>query len=172
MIAKYNGEHYYYVCGEEIFDKRYKLAKESDISNIITMKKEKCFSDFLAVPQYGEFYKKVDMHELTDIFYVEFFIEYDTGLPDIGVIKNWSFDKVKDDLIKLEYSPGQLPGWYPEEQYVCSKYVGRDEILSSKIMTVYTKKNGVMFSEPYIIEENVDYGELIYWCKYYSRRNL
>ena len=171
MLAKYNGEYYYYVCGEKIVDKRYKLAIESSVSNIITVKKDKCSSDFCVSPYCGEFYKKVDMSELTDIFDVDFFVEYDTGLPTLGVM-NWFFDKAKGDMIKLEYSPGQLPGWYPEEQYVCYKYVGRDEILSSKMVTVYTKKNGVMYSEPYIVEEYLDYDQLIYLFNQYSRENL
>lgn len=53
--------------------------------------------------------KKVDEEELTDIFYVNCFINYDTGLAKIPT--EWLVNNIIDGKIEIEYGLGFLPGW-------------------------------------------------------------
>ena len=152
MIAKYKENEYYYSCKIIPFecDCRYYQAVHEDYSSISTYKMEKAEEDFKP-NKYGKMAKKIDEEELTDIFYVMCYI---------------------DGKIEIEYGLGLLPGWTGIEQYVCRKQLDKSEVSSPKIGVVYTKKDGVRLSEPFVEEKNVDIDELIRIYMHYLRENI
>ena len=77
-----------------------------------------------------------------------------------------------DGKIEIEYGLGLLPGWTGIEQYVCRKQLDKSEVSSPKIGVVYTKKDGVRLSEPFVEEKNVDIDELIRIYMHYLRENI
>lgn len=171
MIANYKGNEYYYSCKIIPFecDWRYYQAVHEDYSSISTYKVEKAEEDFKP-NKYGKMAKKIDEEELTDIFYVMCYVDYDTGLSKIPT--EWLVNDFIDGKIEIEYGLGLLPGWTGIEQYVCRKQLDKSEVSSPKIGGVYTKKDGVRLSEPFIEEKNVDIDELIRIYMHYLRENI
>lgn len=171
MIAKYKGNEYRYTCKIVQFgeDWRFYKAEHADYSHIITSDPQKYGMDFQP-NSYGDMAKKIDEEELTDIFYVMCYVDYDTGLSKIPT--EWLVNNIIDGKIEIEYGLGLLPGWRGIDRYVCSKQLDRNEVSAPKIRVVYTKKDGVMLSEPHVEEKNVDIDELIRVYEHYLRDNL
>ena len=155
MIAIYKGVEYSYTCKYLKFaqDWRYYRAEHADFSRIVTNDARKSKEE-----------------ELTDIFYVNCFINYDTGLAKIPT--EWLVNRIIDGKIEIEYGLGLLPGWNGVDQYVCSKLLGKDEVSSPKVRFIYTKKNGNMLKEPYVEERAVDIEEMISIYNHYLRDNI
>ncbi|MBR4670292.1 MAG: hypothetical protein IKO84_06805 [Butyrivibrio sp.] len=171
MIAIYKGVEYSYTCKYLKFaqDWRYYRAEHADFSRIVTNDARKSKEDFLP-DSFGEMGKKIAEEELTDIFYVNCFINYDTGLAKIPT--EWLVNRIIDGKIEIEYGLGLLPGWNGVDQYVCSKLLGKDEVSSPKVRFIYTKKNGNMLKEPYVEERAVDIEEMISIYNHYLRDNI
>lgn len=171
MIANYKGNEYYYSCKIIPYecDWRYYKAIHEEYSNISTYNMKNAEKDF-KLNRFGKMAKKVDEEELTDIFYVNCFINYDTGLAKIPT--EWLVNNIIDGKIEIEYGLGLLPGWTGIEQYVCRKQLDKSEVSSPKIRIVYTKKDGIRLTEPYVEEKTVDVEELIRVYKHYLRDNI
>ena len=87
MIAKYK-EHYY------------SYSANSGERTIVTENKEKAYPEFEYEEDDEVFYKDVSEEELSDIFDIRFFVEYDTQLPHTPLM--W-------ELFPEDFSEN---GWY------------------------------------------------------------
>lgn len=148
MIAKYNGNYYYYV-----FNRRE--------SNIITNHQDKVSDDFIF--EDGVFYKKAAFDELEEVFNVKYIISYNAKVANVSSeweITNSALD-VQDNSVMLRYSNGIIPGWIIEEKNVCIKYVDIQDISNAREICIYKRKNNDTLEHPQTIEKNLDTSELI-----------
>ena len=171
MIAKYRGKEYCYSCKllQWKSDWNYYQAIHAEYSKINTNDPQKVYDDF-HLNEFGRMEKEIAEEELTDIFYVNCFINYDTGLAKIPT--EWLVNKFIDGKIEIEYGLGLLLGWNGVDQYVCRKLLGKDEVSSPKVRFIYTKKYGNMLKEPYVEERDVDIEDMISIYNYYLRDNI
>ena len=171
MIALFRGVEYSYTCKYLKFaqDWRYYRAEHANFSRIATNDLKKCREEFQS-NSFGEMERKIAEEELSDIFYVNCFINYNTGLARIPT--EWLVNNIIGEKIEIEYGLGLLPGWDGVDQYVCSKLLGKDEVSSPKVRYVYTKKDGRVLEEPYVEERDVDIEEMISIYNHYLRENI
>lgn len=159
MIGIYNGKEYL-AC----FSKRKK--------EIVTRKKIKADESFRE--DEGTYSKPVDEKELTDIFSVKFYVDYDAGIP--GTPHTWAIDEdvsrpEKGQLV-LVFARGTLPGWEIEERYVCTKTIDFDAVKAITISTTYEKKDGQIMDPPYVDERVITKEEMIKLFDHFKRTNL
>ena len=148
MIAKYNGNYYYY-----IFNKR--------VSNIITNQQNKVSDDFFF--EDGTFYKKVAFDELEEVFDVKYIVSYNAGVENVSTeweIANSARD-VQDNCVLLRYSNGIIPGWKTEEKNVCIKYVDIRDISNAREICIYKRKDNDTLEYPKTDERKINASELI-----------
>ena len=168
MIAKYCENYYNYSCDKKLIDWKHYVALPSDRCYLVSNKPQKLLIDFLN--KNGIIYKNINEEELTDIFYIECWVGYDTGLPNIPT--EWLVQDIDNDRVKIEYGLGVLPGWGGCDKYVSFNYISKEEITSSRIVYVYTKKDGKRFDIPYVEEKSVSIDELLHVYEEFSRNNL
>ena len=168
LIAKYNGLEY--LCtmdGINVY--------------ILTSIKEKATEEFLYEEEkyYKEFTSKeksniFNIEEISDIFELQCWVEYDTKLDNVP--KKWevSFDLIDftNDSVTVYYSYGHLPNWTICDKYMCSKTLTEQDISSCKIVKHYIKKDNILFDQPKIIEEIVDFNTLIKTLTQYQDENI
>lgn len=159
MIAKYMGYEYTYISNRR--------SKE-----IVTSQKVKIDGSFNSEKRY--YYKKVSEDDLTDIYNIEFWVTYKSGLKDVPItwILGSEAKVIVDNKIQLVFAEGILPGWDIVEKNVCSKWVELSDISEAKMVTVYKKKNGII-CEPRVQEErNISNTDLVLLHSKYCRKNL
>ena len=159
MIAKYNGNYYYYV-------------ENKRTGNIITRQKEKATDGF----EYedGVYFKKVAFEDLEEAFALRFIVSYDSCLKNLPQDWEVAIDKtnIKDSKVLLRYANGILPGWTVEEKNVCIKYVDVKDITAAREIRIFKRRSS---DHPYddIAEEKViDPGDLIEIILSYCKENL
>ena len=147
MFAVYNGNTYIYVSNRR--------GKE-----IITRNPRKANIDF--AKDDDVFYKKISDDELSEIFNIELWVKYSTGLPDTPFWWQVSFDgrAFVSGKVLLRFSEGFLPGWEIEENNVCVKYIDIDEITDAKVVYAYKKRNNTVYSNPRRFEESISKDEI------------
>lgn len=168
MIAKYKGNFYNYSCEKEQIDWNHNVAINCGKSYLSTRRLEKQLSGF--IKRNDIMYMKIDEQSLSDIFYIEYIVGYDTDLPSIPT--EWIVQDIIDEKIKVEYGLGHLPGWSACDKYTSFNLIDKDDIKSSKLQYVYTKKDGIKYSEPVVDEKRVDIDELIRVYREYWWKNL
>lgn len=152
MIAKYNEK--YYMCN-----------KLTDTVNIITDKKNK-YDDSFTIVGYGPYWsKKVSLNDpkLTDVYKIDLYVKYDTGIPTVPVV--WKLgvnpDVLKDNMIKLVFYNGILPGWKGEDKTIGYKYINIDEIKGGSIKYTFYKKNNELCTPLFIHQKETSILEII-----------
>lgn len=107
--------------------------------------------------------------ELTDIFDVQYLINYDAGIPGLPKIwKNPLFDDHKDQLYLSVYNKYPLPGWCKRRNSaLCTKNVNFEQISNAKLIYTYCKKNGCVLVQPRIDYIDVDLRALRKIINYY-----
>lgn len=123
--------------------------------------------------QFPDFYvsRGFNIHspELTDIFDVQYVINYDAGIP--GLPKTWKdplFDDHKDQLYLSVYNKHPLPGWRKRRNSaLCTKDVNFEQIGNAKLIYTYRKKNGCLLVQPRIDYIDVDLRALRKIINYY-----
>lgn len=161
MIAKYNGE-------------LYEIVRNGEKYQIITYQDNKASQGFT---KHKDLYFKTvsdDDIMLTDIFDVEFCVYYNTGLPSVQ--SEWRIslggESIKDEKVRLRFAEGYLPGWEVEEKGVCVKEIELEDVLDSKIIYKYIKREGIKLESPYIEEKNISKEELKSMYDMYKKGNL
>lgn len=106
---------------------------------------------------------------LTDIFDVQYSINYNTGIPGLSKIwKNPLFDDNKDRLYLSVYNKHPLPGWHKRRNSaLCTKDVNFGQIGNAKLIYTYRKKNGYALMQPRIDYVDVDLRTLRKIINYY-----
>lgn len=159
MLANYHDKTYRYIPGK---------------GKIITRLPYKAEKDFKRDGEALLFFKRVPEKELTDIFDVEFWVEYDTGLPNtpsMWQIKDGD-NKLEDGTIRLRFAEGILPGWETEEKNVCVKHIDALEAKNTKVVYIYKKKDGEELDVPQREEMDVSLYGFIMLYRRYRRTNL
>lgn len=155
MFAKYKDNIYLYI-------------KNRRMNKIITRSLQKINPEFKKDDD-GVFYKAVSESELADVFNVEFWVSYNTGLPNTPLY--WQVDLDEQDSVNgkilLRFSEGILPNWEIEEKNVCKKYVDVSELKEAKIIYVYKKRNNIIYSPPQKVEENIPIDKMLILFKKY-----
>lgn len=132
MIARYNNMYY-------------RISKGRASYELLTMIKEKAQVGF----QYDKpmFYRKVDLSDngLSDVFNLDIWVHYDTGLPNVPV--EWKIDidtniYVEEGTLLLRFVEGILPGWNVEEKNVSYTKISINAILGVRAVYTYLKKEG------------------------------
>lgn len=137
MIARYNNMYY-------------RISKGRAGHELLTMIKEKAQVGF----QYDRsvFYKKVDLSDnrLSDIFNLDIWVHYDTGIPNVPV--EWKIDIDTNIFIEgtlfLRFVDGILPGWNIEEKNVSYTKISINDIIGVRAVYTYLKKDGNLLSSP------------------------
>lgn len=161
MIAKYNRE-------------LYEIVRNGKKYEIITYQDNKASEGF--IKDKDLYFKTVldDDIMLTDIFNVEFYVYYNTGLPSVQ--SEWRISlggaSIKDEKVRLRFAEGYLPGWEVEEKGVCVKDIELEDILDSKIIYNYIKREGIKLESPYIEEKNISKEELKNMYVMYKKGNI
>lgn len=159
MIARYMGCEYIYISN--------KRRKE-----IITSKKEKIKEGFTS--ENGIYYKTVEEKDLTDIYSVEFWVKYKTGLDRVS---DWwvlgsEQNAVTDNKVQLVFAEGILPDWNIVDKNVCSMLVPLDKILEAKMVVSYRKQAGIVLEEKITEERIIPKEELEKLHRSYCRMNI
>lgn len=139
---------------------------------LITEFAEKAYEEFT---QRSDYYIKVtDFSDpgLTDIFDVDLWIKYDTGMD--GLPLEWDvsldgFTVIKDDQISIDYQ-GWLPNeenWGLVEKGIWRTFINITEIEGAWITYTYKKKDGVLLEQPVVVREDVSLEKLFELRKYY-----
>ncbi len=155
-------------------DTLYDMSDKKTHFNIITRLKAKADGDFLSKEEI--FYKQIpkDDKYIQDIFDVEFFLKWDSGLKDVD--SKWGIlaisMQMKENQILLTFANGILPGWRAEEQTVCSKYVNIDECEDFSVVYTYAVKDGNVLKEPMIVEQKVSKEEFQKLAHQYRTKNI
>lgn len=123
--------------------------------------------------QFPDFYVShafnIDDSALTDIFDVQYSINYNAGIPGLPKIwKNPLFDDHKDQLYLSVYNKYPLPGWCKRRNSaLCTKDVNFEQIGNTKLIYTYRKKNGYVLVQPRIDYVDVDLRALRKIINYY-----
>lgn len=155
-------------------DNIYDTSEEKAHINIITRQKTKADKDFLS--KQGIFYKQIQKDDkyIQDIFDVEFFLKWDSGLKDVD--SKWGIlaiaMQMKENQVLLTFANGILPGWNAEEQTVCSKYVDIEECEDFSVVYTYTVKDGKVLNKPMTVEQKVSREEFQKLVHQYQIRNI
>lgn len=159
MFAKYNDNLYFYVAN--------KRKKE-----IITRNPRKVNEDFRR--DGNVFYKSVSENELIDIFNVELWVDFNTGLPNTPFHWQVGFDgrDYVNGKVLLRFSEGILPGWTTEEKNVCTKYIAINEIEGAKIVYLYKKRNAIACEPPQRVENIISISEIMDLFEQYKKSNV
>jgi hypothetical protein len=159
MIARYNQNEYIYVSNRR--------RKE-----IVTTKCSK--NDGTFTLEKGLFYKKIAEEEITDIYDLEYWVKYESGLPNVS--EWWKIgseqNAITDDHVILLFAEGILPGWKIEEKNVCSNEVKLTSVSGAKIKVIYRRKDNRELQIPITEERIVKISELNEMHKKYSRNNM
>ncbi len=159
MIAKYNGEYYYYINNKRV-------------SNIITSRKEKAFEGFFF--EDNIFYMKVPFESCEDIFDLKYVISYDAGIA--GASTDWEISNNASDIQKngilIRFSDGTIPGWKIEEKNVCINYVKLEEVTNIREVCIYKRKNGVTLERPIVEERKITALDLLSRMSSFDRSSL
>ena len=81
-------------------------------------------------------------------------------------------ESIKDEKVRLRFAEGYLPGWEVEEKGVCVKEIELEDVLDSKIIYKYIKREGIKLESPYIEEKNISKEELKSMYDMYKKGNL
>ena len=130
MIAKYK-EHYY------------SYSANSGERTIVTENKEKAYPEFEYEEDDEVFYKDVSEEELSDIFDIRFFVEYDTQLPHTPLMWDLFPEDFSENGVYLVFAKGHLPNWEITDKYICRKLISYKEITKCEVVYEYKKKDGV-----------------------------
>lgn len=132
---------------------KYKFVSNKRRKGIITRCVQKTDGSFLK--ENDMYYKSVDEKDLSDIYMVEFYVFFDTGLKDVSSWWKITEADLSDNKIKLRFAEGILPGWNIEEKNVCTNKINFNEIPYAKVKLEFKKINGK--------EENVLKEEIKRW---------
>lgn len=156
-FARYKGKlfisHYkqnkYYLSSHKYFDSNFNKTQ---------------FPDFYVSRGFN-----INEPTLTDIFDVQYLINYDAGIPGLPTIwKNPLFDDHKDQLYLSVYNKHSLPGWCKRRNSaLCTKDVNFEQIGKAKLIYTYRKKNGCALVQPRIDYIDVDLRALRRIINYY-----
>jgi hypothetical protein len=152
----------------------YRYIKNKEYLEIVTYDKNKVDKNFMLDDDI--YYKQIpkDDKYIQDIFDVEFFLKWDSGLKDVD--SKWGIlaigMQMKENQILLTFANGILPGWSAEEQTVCSRYVDIDECEDFSVVYTYTVKDGNVLKEPMIVEQKVSKEEFQKLVHQYRIRNI
>ena len=152
----------------------YRYIKNKDHFEIITYDKNKVDKNFTLDGDI--YYKQIPKDDkcIQDIFDVEYFLKWDSGLKDVD--SKWRIltigVQMKENQILLTFDKGILPGWNAEEQTVCSKYVDIDECEDFSVVYTYTVKDGNVLKEPLKEEQKVLKEEFQKLVHQYRTRNI
>ncbi|MEQ2497458.1 MULTISPECIES: hypothetical protein [Lachnospiraceae] len=158
MIARYNNMYY-------------RISKGRAGHELLTRIKEKAQVGF----QYDRpvFYKKVDLSDnnLSDVFNLDIWVHYDTGLPNVPV--EWKIDIdtniFEEGTLLLRFVEGILPGWNVEEKNVSYTKISINDITGVRAVYTYLKKDGNLLVPPISHENQRDSeGLLELYRKYHS----
>lgn len=144
MVAVYKGN-------------KYKFVSNKRRKGIITRCVQKTDGSFLK--ENDTYYKSVDEKDLSDIYTVEFYVFFDTGLKDVSAWWKVTEADLSDDKVKLRFAEGILPGWNIEEKNVCTNEIDFNEISCAKVEFVFEKINGK--EENVIKEETKSWNEIL-----------
>ena len=137
MVAVYKGN-------------KYKFVSNKRRKGIITRCVQKTDGSFLK--ENDTYYKSVDEKDLSDIYTVEFYVFFDTGLKDVSAWWKVTEADLMDDKVKLRFAEGILPGWNIEEKNVCTNEINFNEIPYAKVKFEFKKING---KEENVIKEEI-----------------
>ena len=156
MIAKYNGQYYLY-------------SNNSREQEIVTRDRNRTDSKFCE--EDGLFYKSVTEEELSDIFNVRYYVEYDAKLDHTPLWWEVFPADYVDDGIYLVFAEGFLPDWEVYDKGVCRKHVKLTDIDHCKVSYVYKKKDGKVVE---VTEESdvISVDEMLKLRDKYSKENL
>lgn len=159
MLANYNGKTYLYVS-----NKRRTV--------IVTRQEYKTDGGFI---KDGDlFFKHVREYELSDIFSVEIWVQYHTGLEHTPSF--WQVDEecggIENDQVMLRFAEGILPGWEIEDKNVCKKYVDYSDISTCRLVMKYKKYAGEALVIPKIEEKYYPIKEAMDLYEQYWKSNL
>ncbi len=131
MIAKYNGDLFYFINNKN--------------KQIVTRNKYKATEEF---QKYNNIYYKdvtneeiISNSNLTDIYKIEIYIDYDTGYKNIP--KLWKVCGVTNSKFLLRYENGIIPGWEKEDENACEALVNIGEAQNITVLYSYIKKDNV-----------------------------
>lgn len=168
-----------FLIGEDIMfiiykDNLYDMSEKKTYFDIITRLETKVDGDFLSDDDI--YYKQIPLDDkyIQDIFDVEFFLKWDSGLKDVD--SKWEIlaieMRMKENQVLLTFAKGILPGWRAEEQTVCSRYVDIDECEDFSVVYTYAVKDGNVLKEPMIVEQKVSKEEFQKLAHQYQIRNI
>ena len=97
---------------------------------------------------------------------------YFKTVSDDDIMLTDIFGSIKDEKVRLRLAEGYLPGWEVEEKGVCVKEIELEDVLDSKIIYKYIKREGIKLESPYIEEKNISKEELKSMYDMYKKGNL
>ena len=150
----------------------YILSSNSRKKEIITRIQEKADDDF--TKDGSIFFKSISEDDLSDIFSVDIWINYDANLPNTP--NKWSVDlsdsELDNNIILLRFTEGLLLGWEVEDKNVCTKRIHFAEITGAGITYKYSKKHFIDYDNPVIEEFSIPLNELIEYINMYRTNNI
>ena len=159
MIVKYMDCEYKYIS-----NRRYRY--------IITSQKEKAKDGFAF--KNGIYWKAVEEKDLTDIYAVKFWVKYKSGFK--GVSDWWILSNeknvIKNNKVKLVFAEGVLPNWEIIDKNVCSALIPLSEIIETKVVTCYKKRDGFVLDERLCEERTISTKELKDMLFHYNVNSL
>lgn len=149
FIIAHSKQNKYYLLSYKQFDKNFNKTQ---------------FPDFYVSHAFN-----INDPALTDIFDVQYLINYDAGIPGLSKIwKNPLFDDHKDQVYLSVYNNHPLPGWHKRRNSaLCTKDVNFEQIGKAKLIYTYYKKNGYALVQPRIDYVDVDLRTLRKIINYY-----
>ena len=130
MLAKYK-------------DRFFSYSSSTSEQEITTQSDEKAYPEFEYEEDEGIFYKSVSEEELSDIFDIHFYVEYDAHLKDTPLRWEVFPEDFEDNGVYLIFAEGFLPEWEIIDKFVCRKLVSFEELKNYEAVFEYRKKDGV-----------------------------
>lgn len=154
-------------------DGLYEIIKNESVYELITYKKEKKSEEFTSHRNFFYAPVSIDDDRLSDIFIVEFFGIYDTGLDDVPIKWKLGQNEVQfeNSTVLLRYTKGYLPNWKVEEKGISVKQILIDDIATFFVKYQYLKKDGQL-CDGIVEESELAKDEFISLCKMFLRSNL
>ena len=162
MIAKFKGKEYCYATYRFQGDMRYAIGtKNISLTDDTFIRSNFC----------EDYFKIIDRSELNDIYDVEIYVIYDSGIP--GVSNSWIIDtgwfaRIRNDEIRIVYFDGYLEGWEKADRDTYVKWIKFSDISEAKIVFKYQKKDGIEYKEEVREEIPIDVHSIEKYLNYYK----
>lgn len=162
MFTKYKGKEYKYATYMFQGNMKYAIGtKNFSFTDDTFVKSNIC----------GDYFKIMDRSELSDIYDVEIYVVYDSGIPgvkDLWIIDTTWYAMIRKDEMRIVYFDGYLPGWEKVDRDTYVKWVKLSDITEAKIVFRYEKKDGIEYKEKLKEEKIIDVHNIEEYLNYYN----